>query len=357
MSNFRNREIDRSFTLIGALRKMDVLDKKLLILVENDIFFGLLSAGDIQRAILQNKALETKVIDVVRENIKVGKVTDSLEDLRNMILEYRMEFCPIIDDQERIIEILFWEDIFGTQKHHPLEQFKVPVVIMAGGFGTRLKPITNVLPKPLIPLGDKTILEEIFHRFNVHGCNEFHISVNYKAELIKYYIESQNLTVNTHFFTEDKPMGTAGSLSLLRNNIKSTFFVTNCDIIINQDYSEILKFHQDNKNEITLVAAFKHLEIPYGTVKMGKGGELTEIAEKPELNFLVNAGMYVLEPHLLNEIPEDTFYHITFLIEALKEQKRKVGVFPVSEGSWMDIGQWDEYNRTSKKLGYSGINI
>lgn len=357
MKDFRNREISKSSTLIEALKKMDKIDKKLLIIVEDDLFYGLISAGDIQRAILQNMPLDTVITEVIRENIKVGKIHDSSEELRKMILEFRMEFCPVLNHENKVLDIIFWEDIFGLHKQQPKVQFNLPVVIMAGGLGSRLKPITNVLPKPLIPIGDKTILEEILERFNSHGCTNFHISVNYKADLIKFYIENQKLTVNTNFFIEEKPMGTAGSLSLLKGVINSVFFVTNCDIIVDQDYSEILKYHKENKNEITLVAAFKHLEIPYGTVEIGEGGELRDLKEKPEFNLLVNAGMYILEPHLLDEIPENKFYHITFLIEELKKQNRKVGVFPVSEGSWMDIGQWDEYNKTSRKLGFDEFKI
>jgi len=126
-----------------------------------------------------------------------------------------------------------------------------------------------VLPKPLIPINDKTLLEEIFDRFNFQGCNTFYISVNYKAELIKYYLKQQNLPYMLKFFKEEKTMGTAGSLSLLKGKINETFFVCNCDILIDQDYSEVLKYHRDNKNEITVVAALKNYPIDYGTIETG----------------------------------------------------------------------------------------
>lgn len=336
----KNRTISYNATLLEALKKMDTLDKKLLIVLDDDKFFGLLSAGDIQRAIIQNKPLETQVSYVLRKNIRIAKPDDSFETIKQMMFDFRMELCPVVNNNQEIVKIYFWEDIFQEKKPQPQNQFKLPIVIMAGGYGTRLKPLTNVLPKPLIPIHDKTMLEEIFDRFSSHGCNDFFISLNYKAELIKYYIESQNLPYNIEFFEEEKPMGTAGSLSLLKGKINNTLFVTNCDIIIEQDYSEILKYHYENKNEITLVAALKHFAIPYGTVESGENGNLLSLTEKPELTLKINSGMYILEPSLIDDVPTDTFFHITDLIEKVQKRKGKVGAFPVSEKSWIDVGEW-----------------
>lgn len=335
----KNRTISYDATLLEALKKMDALDKKLLIVLDDDKFFGLLSAGDIQRAIIQNKPLETQVANVLRENVRIAKPEDNFETIRQMMFDFRMELCPVVNDQQEIVDIYFWEDVFQEKEPQPKKQFNLPVVIMAGGFGTRLKPLTNVLPKPLIPIGEKTILEHIFQRFAKYGCNTFHISVNYKAELIEYYLKNQNLPYHLSYFKEDKPMGTAGSLSLLKDKIKETFFVSNCDILIEQDYSEILDYHKTNRNDITIVAALKHYPIPYGTLETAENGKLISLQEKPELIFKINSGMYVLEPYLLNDIPENEFFHITHLIEKIMQRKGKVGVFPVSEKSWKDIGE------------------
>jgi NDP-sugar pyrophosphorylase family protein len=157
--------------------------------------------------------------------------------------------------------------------------------------------------------------------------------------LIEYYLKNENLPYDLIFVKEDMPMGTGGCLSLLKDRINKTFFVNNCDILIDHDYSEILDFHYKNKNEITIVAALKHYSIPYGTLETGNNGQLLDLAEKPELTFKINSGMYLLEPHLLKEIPENQFFHITQLIEMIKNRKGKIGVFPVSEGSWKDIGE------------------
>jgi dTDP-glucose pyrophosphorylase len=323
---------------------MDELDKKLLIVFdEQEIFQGLLSVGDIQRAIINNRSVDTEVKEVLRGNIRVANPEDSYEEVKELMLEFRMELCPVLDAENNIVDVYFWEDIFGDYEIKPREHFSLPVVIMAGGFGTRLRPLTYVIPKPLIPIDDKTMLEHIFDRFNVYGCDRFYISVNYKSSLIEFYLKEQNLPYSISYFEEDKPLGTAGSLSLLKEELKETFFVSNCDILIEQDYSEILNYHRDNENELTVVAALKNYAIPYGTIETGKNGQLLSLNEKPDLTFKINSGMYILEPHLLNDIPEDEFFHITDLIEKIKKRKGNVGVFPVSEKSWKDVGEWDEY--------------
>lgn len=345
----KNRSIKFNSTLLEAFKKMDDLDKKLLIVLNEDKFFGLLSAGDIQRAIIQNKSLDSKVCEVIRINIRIAKPDDDFESIKKMMFDFRMELCPVVDIEKNIVEVYYWEDVFIDKEPQPKEQFNLPVVIMAGGFGTRLKPLTNVLPKPLIPIGDKTIIEQIFERFYNHGCDKFYISVNYKAELIEYYLTNQNLPYKIGYIQEDKPTGTAGSLSLLKDKIKETFFVSNCDIIIEQDYSEILEYHYDNKNDITIIAALKHYSIPYGTIETSENGKLENLSEKPELTFKINSGMYILEPSVLDLIPENEFFHITDLIEKVQSRGGSVGVFPVSEKSWKDIGEWDEYLKTFDK--------
>ena len=183
---------------------------------------------------------------------------------------------------------------------------------MAGGKGTRLKPLTNVLPKPLIPLGEKTIIENIMDKFYDVGCNQFHISVNYKAEMIRYFFSALGHNkYQIDYIQEKTPLGTAGSLHLLKGKLNSTFFVTNCDILIDQDINDVLEFHKMYKNEITVVAALKNYSLPYGILETQQEGKLTKIAEKPNFTFKINTGFYILEPHLLNEIPQNKFYHIT----------------------------------------------
>lgn len=335
--------IYRDTSVLDALRKMDQSKRKLLIVLQdNQAFYSLLSIGDIQRAIINNTPLDSSVENILRNDITIAHVNDNPELLKQRMKTRRNEFMPIIDDAKQIVDVIFWEDLFKEKQ--AVGQFNLPVVIMAGGIGTRLKPLTNVFPKPLIPINNKTIIEDIMDRFVEQGCHKFYISVNYKAELMRYYFDDlNNPEYDIDYFQEDKPLGTAGSLSLLKDKISTTFFVSNCDILIDQDYSEILKYHRENKNEITVVAVLKQYPIPYGTIETGDNGCMIELTEKPDLNYKINSGFYILDPHLLDEIPDNKFYHITFLIEKLLNENRKVGVFPVSEGSWTDVGTWDEY--------------
>lgn len=338
-------------SLLASLKQMDKSGHKLLIVRDSkNKFEGLISIGDIQRAILSGANLSEELRNYMRDEIIVAYPNDDIDVIKERMLKFRMEFIPVLSEIEEIQKIIFWEDLFGDTRFEKKGRFSLPVVIMAGGQGSRLRPLTNVLPKPLVPIADKTMLEEIFDNFKEYGSNEFFISVNYKAELIEFYINSLELDLDIRFFREEKPLGTAGSLSLIKDKIGTTFFVSNCDILIDEDYSKVLDFHRTNNFEITIFGALKHLSIPYGTLEVDEGGHLMSLKEKPDLNMLTNSGMYILEPHLLSEIPDNQFLNITDLIEGVLLRKGKVGVFPLSEKSWRDIGVWSEYIKQSKIL-------
>ena len=349
-NRIQNISIQSNTNVLNALKQMDTFNCKLLIVFENEKFINILSIGDLQRAIIKNTPLDTSIKYILRNKIRIADEYDSIEHIKKQMLDYRMEFMPVINKNKVLLKIHFWDDFFISEDNKPKVNLSLPVVIMAGGKGTRLLPLTNILPKPLIPIGKKTIIEEIMDKFVDCGCKDIFISVNYKADFIKHYFKMlDNKSYNINFFQENKPLGTAGSLHLLKNRIKSTFFVTNCDIIINQEIPEILNYHYKNKNELTVVAAIKNYPIPYGTLSTGANGLLESLTEKPDLTFKINTGFYILEPHLINEIPENEFYHITTLIEKLINKKSKVGVFPVSEKSWIDVGEWNQYLEYIKK--------
>ena len=339
-------------TLLMALKKMDTIDRKLLIVSDGKSFDGLLSIGDIQRAIIQNLPMTKCVLEIIRENVTYASIENSFEEIKSLMIEYRMELCPVVNGQGTIVDIHFWEDLFSQMEIRPRSRFELPVVIMAGGLGMRLRPLTKVLPKPLIPIGERSIIEEIIESFSHYGCSDFHVSLNYKSELIRFYLDNQRLGVNLNYHVEQDPLGSGGSLSLMKSHLEKTFFVSNCDILISQDYSEIVSYHRDSSNEITLVSAIKDLPIPYGTLETDADGRLTKILEKPNFTFKINTGMYILEPHLLHEIPEKTYYPITNLLEKLLNENRKVGVFPVSEKSWYDIGEPGLLKDYLSSMGY-----
>ncbi|MCK4664751.1 MAG: nucleotidyltransferase family protein [Bacteroidales bacterium] len=336
--------ITTSDSILSALKKMDETFKRLLLVFDGDKFINILSIGDLQRAIIHNKSLETPVKLILRKDTKIAQSHDSFLEIKQQMMEYRTECMPVLDEQKKLVDVYFWEDFFPPEIKRIKRELGLPVVIMAGGKGSRLKPITNVLPKPLIPIGEKTILEHIMSRFSNVGCNDFHLSVNYKANMIRYYFDTLNHPdYNISYFEEKKPLGTAGSLYMLKDRINQTFFISNCDIIIEEDYGEIYNYHKENQNELTIIAALKHYPIPYGTIETGENGILKKLSEKPELTIKINSGMYILEPHLIEEIPKNKFFHITDLIDQILKRKGQIGVFPVSEGSWKDIGTWTDY--------------
>lgn len=341
--------ISPKISLVEGLKKMDAIRRKLLIVHDGTKYIGLLSIGDIQRAIIRDTDINSPVFPLIRKDNIIATPETPIVEIKKLMFTIRIEFMPVVTNENELLNIYFWEDLFGKNEKIPVKQFNFPVVIMAGGIGTRLKPLTNILPKPLIPIGEKTIIEQIMDKFCETGCNTFYLSVNYKAEMIKYYFST--LPKNTYhisYLQEEKPLGTAGSLHLLKGKIDTTFFVTNCDILIDQDISDIYDYHKASKNEITIVCALKSFSIPYGILETSDNGLLQSITEKPELTFKINTGFYILEPHLLDEIPENEFYHITTLIDKLMKKNRKVGVFPVSEKSWKDIGDWSEYQKLIK---------
>lgn len=331
-------------SILSALKQMDASHHKLLIVVKDGKFFNLLSIGDIQRAIIKGIDLNSPLDDILRPETKVASTHEAKEQVEEIVCQRKNEFMPIVDDDGNLVDVVFWDDLFHTRVGRRTADFNLPIVIMAGGQGTRLRPLTNVLPKPLIPIGDQTMMEDIMDRFVECGCRNFYVSVNYMADFIRHYFDNfSKHDYHIEYFQEEKPLGTAGSLHLLKGRINDTFFVSNCDSILDEDYGEILRYHRDNNNEITVVSVMKSMYIPYGTLETGENGLLKSIQEKPEFTFKINTGMYILEPHLLKEIPSDRVYHITFLIDKLVQIGRRVGVYPVNEGSWTDIGNWDEY--------------
>ena len=343
LNRIKDLIIDISFSIINCLRRMDSRKVKSLLVFDKDVFKGLITIGDIQRAIISDTDLNMPICQILDTHKVYAFERENIDSIKNKMMRLRAECMPVLNEEGDLIDVLFWKDIFLNDKLDVRNNLNIPVVIMAGGKGTRLSPLTNIYPKPLIPIGEKTIVETIMDKFVTYGCNDFHISVNYKADTIKNYFNLiNNSAYRINYFQEERPLGTAGSLRLLKGTISTTFFVSNCDILIEEDYSSILDYHRKSQNELTVVAAVKTFTIPYGTIVTGEEGQLETIEEKPTLSFKINTGLYVLEPTLLDDIPED-FFHITHLMEKLKAEGRRVGVYPISQNDWTDMGDWSEY--------------
>lgn len=345
--------IPDNIRIVEALRLLDETADKVLFVVDKDAkLLGALTDGDIRRYLLSGRSLEDNITDVYNKKPKfVLERNYSIDILKKYFLKYMVPVIPTLDDQHRVINVTHWEKVFSDKSKKPTRRkIKVPVVIMAGGKGTRLDPFTKILPKPLIPIGDKPIIELIMDKFHEYGMEDFYVTLNHKSKMIKAYFEEFKTKYKITYIDEDKPLGTAGGLKYLPSKLSGTIFISNSDILIEEDYRKILKFHKDNKNEITIVASVKNYNIPYGVCEIENGGTLRKIKEKPNLSFLVNTGMYIVNSSVLNMIPKDEFYHITQLIEDIKCDGRRVGVFPISENSWIDVGEWGKYKETLEKF-------
>ncbi|MBI9033199.1 MAG: nucleotidyltransferase family protein [Bacteroidales bacterium] len=340
--------IQPSYSIKRTIEELDLAASKVLFVVDDqEYLIGAVSDGDIRRAILKGISLEKPVCEIMNENPISFYEDYSLETVKETLLQHKIEAVPIVDKRNRVVEILFWDEIF-KEKGTNYSQIDLPVVIMAGGKGTRLDPFTRILPKPLIPIGEKTIIEVIMDEFVKYGMKDFYISINHKGRMIKAYFKDQESDYNLQYIYEDKPLGTAGALRALHGKIDTPFFVSNCDIIIKDDYTKIYNFHKKEGFSLTLVGSMQHHTIPYGVCEIDISGALKKIDEKPEQDIIVNAGMYLLNPEVLKLIPPNEFFHITDLIEKLQENGYKIGVYPITEKSWIDIGQWEEYKKSTK---------
>lgn len=343
IEKIKSRIIAPSVTLLDAMKQMDQVKVKILLVFNEEHFEGLITIGDIQRAIIKNIALKEPVCHILNKNKIYGYKSEGELGIKEKMRRMRAEVMPILDDNGELVDVWFWADLFENKELTQRDKINLPVVIMAGGKGTRLKPITNVIPKPLVPIGDKTILETILDQFEEIGCTKFYMSVNYKADIMKYYLSQLDHQYDIEFFQEDKPLGTIGSVSLLKGKINTPFFVSNCDSINEQDYRDVYEYHVNNHNDLTIVTMVKSFKIPYGVIETGEDGLMVALSEKPELTYQVNTGVYILNPSCIEEIPSGEFFHITHLMEKIKARGGRVGCFPVSEHAWKDMGEWPEY--------------
>ncbi len=347
--------IQEKATVIDALKKLDEASSKILLVVNgHKILKGIISDGDIRRSILSGHDLKNSIQSVYNKTpIVVFEKDNTRENIQKILVKNEIEALPIVDENWRVIDFIKWEDVFSSKKSiksgNPLKD--IPVVIMAGGKGTRMEPFTTVLPKPLIPIGDKTILEKIMEEFSNYGVNKFFLTLNYKGEMIEAYFKSIEKKYDISFVWEKDFCGTAGSLKLLEELIQGTFIVSNCDIIIKADYEDVINFHKHNKAQVTTISSMLHHTIPYGVVEFHNGGEIKGIREKPELNFTINTGMYIMEKECLTYLLKDMYMDMPQLIEKLIKKNKRAFTYPVKESDYIDIGQWDEYRSAVKKLG------
>ncbi|WP_122642465.1 sugar phosphate nucleotidyltransferase [Luxibacter massiliensis] len=332
-------------TVRRAIEKIDKLSHKAVFITDTkNKLLGLFTEGDMRKFILADGNLSAPITEAMNTN---PVVFDSVTSARIAQKEKRMVVYPVVSSQGELMDVIFNHGKSEKQKNRSGLQ-DIPLVIMAGGKGTRLYPYTKVLPKALIPIGDITITERIINQFHSYGCRDVHFILNHKANMIKSYYDDLSKDYVVHYYTESTFLGTGGGLGLLKGQIHNTFFLSNCDIIINDDLDCAVKTHKKQRNVITFLCAVKNLVVPYGVVNTDAAGQITQMVEKPEYSFLTNTGVYIIEPEVIEELPENKFIHFPEIAKRYMDQGQNVGVFPISESSWMDMGEFTEMNKMMK---------
>lgn len=338
-----------------AMQKLtETAEKILFVADEQDMLLGTITDGDIRRGIINGLEFNDRVENIMYQSfISIKSNTSGIEEhAKQLMIERKIEQIPILDDRGTIIDVILWTDILEEERYlKPKELRANQVVIMAGGRGTRLDPFTRILPKPLIPISNKPVIEFIMERFYQYGFHKFIYTLNYKKEYIKLFLIENNFPYIIDWVEEEDFLGTAGGLALLKNKISDTFFITNCDSILEINFAEVLQWHKEQEAAITIIGCHNEVKIPFGVLEISDG-KLGKILEKPVHDVIINTGVYVMEPHIISYIPEGKLMDMNTLIEIVIE-KEKISVYPIY-GGWLDIGQLEEYKKSVEKLGGIG---
>lgn len=341
-----NLIVDQETSVLNTMQVFNSTGKQIAIIAPGNKLTAVVTDGDIRRHIVRGGSLNDPVGSIANYHPISVRVQEK-ERAKEIMQQYSIMSLPVINDDEILIAVLFANDLEITNER----RIDAPVVIMAGGLGTRLDPYTKILPKPLIPIGDLPIIEHIIHRFLRYDCQDFHLIVNYKKNMIKSYFSETEHFYSVDFVDEVIPLGTGGGLSLLKGKITEPFFLSNCDILVDADYASVYHQHQEQHNIITMVCAFKHVTIPYGVVELDGNGRIQTMSEKPQFSFLSNTGLYLVEPRVVEEMKDNETIGFPEIIEKYRGTGENIGVYPVNEKCWMDMGQFEELEHMKKTLG------
>lgn len=344
---FRDCLIEESISILQAMTQLDKVGRKVLFVQREEKLVAALTDGDVRRWILSQGELSAPVSSAA--NYRPRYISSHQRgESQKYLKQYNIEALPVLSDDGKIVSIIYrdYEEAISIK-----DILQIPVVMMAGGQGTRLYPYTKILPKPLIPIGDIPIAEHIINQFRKFGCKQYYLIVNHKKNMIKAYFNEINRDYNISYVDEDRPLGTGGGLSLLKGKVNQPFILSNCDILIKEDFTKIYEFHKKEKHVITMICSLKNFVIPYGVVEIGANGEIDEMKEKPRLSFFTNTGCYIVEPEVIEELEQDVPLGFPDIIEKCKQEGKRVGVYPISENSWLDMGQLDELEHMREQLG------
>lgn len=345
MGNIENIKLRENSTIKEALKIIDRGAIRIALIVDNNNkLLGTLSDGDIRRGLLKNYTLDDTINDLYFKSPITSLNTESKEKIIQKAIRNQVYQIPIIDENNYLVDIVNLATLLNVSKK------RNRVILMAGGLGTRLRPLTEDTPKPMLKVGNKPILETIIKNFAAHGFINITISLNYKAEVIReYFKDGTDFGVNIDYIEENTRLGTAGALSLLQEQPNEPFFVMNADLLTDVNFSNLLNFHCFGNSNATMCVREYEYQIPYGVVKT-KDSNITSIVEKPIKKFFVNAGIYVLSPNIFEYIPKNEFFDMPTLFNILIKKHKKVLSFPIHE-YWLDIGRIEEYKKANEEYG------
>jgi dTDP-glucose pyrophosphorylase len=328
------------------MQKLNETSEKILFIVDSEEkLLGTLSDGDIRRGLIHGINFTDSVETVMHRNYisLPSGLLDLEQQARQLMIRNKVEQIPVLEVNSKIVDVALWTDIFGEKDEENKQSLHAnQVVVMAGGRGTRLEPFTEILPKPLIPIGNKSVIEIIMEKFLRYGFHRFIYTLNYKKEYIKLFLKERAFSDDISWIEEDDFLGTIGGLALLREKIEDTFFVTNCDSVLELDFDNILSWHKEHGAVMTIIGCHNEVKIPFGVLTLSNG-RLENILEKPVHDVIINTGVYILEPCVLTYLTPGAKMDMNELIQMVAA-KEKVCVYPIYKG-WFDIGQWEEYRK------------
>jgi dTDP-glucose pyrophosphorylase len=347
MNEFKSVLVNSQLTIKEALVKLDQTALQILLVVDGDNrLLGTLTDGDIRRGLLKGMPLEASIESIIYSTPTIGHVNESNQEIIKKAINGKIHQIPIVDVEHRVVGLKEIDELLKPQ----IKPNKV--VLMVGGLGTRLYPLTKETPKPMLKVGDKPILHTIVERFASYGFIQIVLCVNYKAEMIRdYFGDGEKFGVQIEYVYEQERMGTAGALSLLTIRPGEPFFVMNGDLLTNVNFESLLDYHQLHQAEATMCVREYDFQVPYGVVNI-EGHKVTAIVEKPVHKFFVSAGIYMLSSQTLEQIPKGEYYDMPTLFEKLIQQNQTTVSFPIHE-YWLDIGRINEYEQANRE--YSGV--
>lgn len=337
--------INYRMSIYEALKAIDEAQKGIVYVLDDEKkLVGTITDGDIRRALIKGKDLNEDVKDIMNKEPVRVLCSSSYVERKQVMIQKAIRELPIVDEENVLIDTVSLNELIIPRGKENL------VIIMAGGLGTRLKELTKEIPKPMLNLGNKPIMEHIIENFKMYGFNRFLISVNYKYEIIEnYFQDGYSHGCRIDYLKEEKRLGTAGAISLAKNYINDDFFVVNGDVYSTANFSKILDYHKNNENDITIISVKKTISIAYGVIESKCDNSVTEIKEKPSYDFVISGGMYCLSPRVLKYIPDDQYFEITELIDICIKNNMKVKHYLIDD-YWMDIGRIEDYNQINSDI-------